>query len=268
MRYPRCWRSSARRPSRSRQRSRSCPRSGTPTEHDWEARDAEQQRYRACFALDDEDADAARAFGCLLELPAPDGRQAHRYVTDAEWLADRLAQKIAAHAAAESERRERATERRATTAADDPEKEARRQERQRQYEERVAARARNLDLGAALARWEPKLDTAAVKLLGSLVLVEHGRSAAWAYRLCVEQPTATNKQGKVAVRYPRGAEAERQHHADALAALKRTQKVFGARAHGWATRRGRVPVRVPEPACGLPLDVDPLEPSAERSGRG
>jgi ParB/RepB/Spo0J family partition protein len=194
------------------------------SEYDWEARDAEQQRYRACFALDDEDADAARAFGCLLELPTADGRAARRYVTDAEWLADRLTQKIAAHAAAESERQQRRTaERRATTAADDPEKEARRQERQRHYDERVAARARNLDLGAALARWEPKLDTAAVKLLGSLVLAEHGRSAAWAYRLCVEQPTTSNKQGKVAVRYPRGAEAERQHHADALAALRRAR---------------------------------------------
>ena len=33
-----------------------------------------EQRERECFALTDEDADAARAFGCLLELPAPDGR--------------------------------------------------------------------------------------------------------------------------------------------------------------------------------------------------
>ena len=32
----------------------------------------------------------------------------HRYVTDAEWLADRLVQEIAAHVAAEEERTERA----------------------------------------------------------------------------------------------------------------------------------------------------------------
>jgi hypothetical protein len=50
----------------------------------------------------------------------------------------------------------------------------------------VSARSRNLDLGAALAKWEPKLDTDAVKLLGSLVLLHYGKAAAWAHRLCVE----------------------------------------------------------------------------------
>jgi hypothetical protein len=60
-------------------------------EYDWQGRQAEERRE--CFALTDEDADAARAFGCLLELPGPDGRGDHRYVTDREWLADRLAQK-------------------------------------------------------------------------------------------------------------------------------------------------------------------------------
>ena len=70
------------------------PRDG---EYDWQARQAEQGRERECFALNREDADAARAFGCLLELP---GRGDHRHVTDHEWLADGLAQKIAADAGA------------------------------------------------------------------------------------------------------------------------------------------------------------------------
>jgi hypothetical protein len=112
-------------------------------------------------------------------------------------------------------------ERRST--GDDAEKEARRQERQRQYEERVSARARNLDLGTALVRWQPKLDTAAVKLLGSLVLLHYGKAAAWAHRLCVEQPTTTSKQGKTTVRYPRGGEAAQKLHAQALDALKRAR---------------------------------------------
>ena len=193
------------------------------SEYDWAAREAEDRRRRECFALTDEDADAARAFGCLLELPSPDDRREHRYVTDREWLADRLVQKIAAHAGAEAERSERQREARAPAGADDAKKEARRQERERQYEERVSARARNLDLGAALARWQPKLDNNAVKLLGSLVLAEHGKAAAWAYRLCIEQPTTTNKQSKVTVRYPRGAQAEKQAHEEALAALKRAR---------------------------------------------
>jgi ParB/RepB/Spo0J family partition protein len=191
------------------------------SEYDWAAREAEDRRERACFALTAEDADAARAFGCLLELPSPEGRE-RAYVTDPEWLADRLVQKIAAHAVEEAARSDRQREER-TADADDTEKEARRAERERQYEQRVSARARNLDLGAALARWQPKVDTDAVKLLGSLVLAEHGKAAAWAQRLCVEQPTTTNKQGKVTVRYPRGAQAARQAHDEALAALKRAR---------------------------------------------
>jgi hypothetical protein len=193
------------------------------SEYDWAARQEEERRERECFFLDSQDADAARAFGCLLELPAADSRQAHAYVTDAEWLADRLVQKIAAHAAADAERKRRAREQRPAASGDDTGREARRQERERQYEARVSARARNLDLGAALARWEPKVDADAVKLLGSLVLAHYGKAAAWAHRLCIEQPTTTNRQGKVTVRYPRGAQAEKQLHEQAVAALMRAR---------------------------------------------
>src|SRR6185436_19052383 len=139
--------------------------------------------------------------------------------------ADRLVQKIAAHLVAEEERKQRGRDERgdATSSADDAEKQARREQRERDYEARATARARNLDLGAALATWQPKLDTDAVRLLGSLVLIHYGKAAAWAQRLCVEQPTTTNKQGKVTVRYPRGAQAEKQHHADATATLMRAR---------------------------------------------
>jgi ParB/RepB/Spo0J family partition protein len=191
------------------------------SEYDWAAREAEERRERGCLALTAEDGDAARAFGCLLELSGPEGRE-HAYVTDPEWLADRLIQKIAAHAVEEASRSDRQREQR-TAGTDDAENQARRAERERQYEQRVSARTRNLDLGATLARWQPKLDTDAVKLLGSLVLTEHGKAAAWAHRLCVEQPTTTNKQGKLTVRYPRGAQAEKQAHDQALAALKRAR---------------------------------------------
>jgi hypothetical protein len=176
-------------------------------------------------------ADAARAFGCLLELGGVNGRD-HRYVTDAEWLGDRLVQEMAAHVAAEEERTKRtqAASSRSGPGADDPEQEARREQRQRDYEARVAARSRNLDLGAALARWEPKLDTNALKLLGSLVLLHYDKAAAWAQRLCVEQPTTENKHGKATVRYPRGAQAEKQHHQAAMAALMRTRSPEAALA--------------------------------------
>src|SRR5262249_26194479 len=98
------------------------------TDYDWEAREREERRTRECFALSDEDGDAARAFGCLLELAGPNGRGDHRYVTDPEWLADRLVQKIAAHVAAEDERTRRGSETRARTVGDgddDAEKQAR-----------------------------------------------------------------------------------------------------------------------------------------------
>jgi ParB/RepB/Spo0J family partition protein len=199
------------------------------SDHDWEAREAEHQRWRGCFALAADDIDAARAFGCLLELSGRNERR-HAYVTDPEWLADRLAQKIAAHGTAEAERRQQPRACRGETPGDDDAKDARRQERQRQYEERTAARARNLDVGAALARWEPKLDADAVKLLGTLVLQEHGRSAAWAHRLCVEQPSTTNKQARTTTHYPRGAEAQDKAHADALDTLTRTRTPTGALA--------------------------------------
>ena len=170
-----------------------------------------EQRERECFALTDEDADAARAFGCLLDLPPGRTRPPVRHRPR---VARRPArQKIAAPRAP---RRSGSSAREARTPSapqDDPEKEARREQRQRDYEARVAGRARNLDLGAALTRWQPKLDTDAVKLLGSLVLLHYGK-AAWAHRLCVEQPTTTNKQGKVSVRYPRGAQAEAELHGE------------------------------------------------------
>lgn len=191
-------------------------------EHDWQARQARDQRERDCFALDEQDADAARAFGCLLELPGHHDRT-HAYATDPAWLADRLAQRIEAHARAITERAARTHARPPAAPADDPERERRKAERDRLTGERAAARARNLDLGAALARWQPKLDADAVRLLGQLVLDQHGLAAAWAQRLLVEQPTETSTSGRVTVRYPRGAEAEQHHHAHALATLARAR---------------------------------------------
>jgi hypothetical protein len=193
-------------------------------EYDWQARECEERRQRECFALSEEDADAARAFGCLLDLTGASVRGERCYVTDSEWLADRLVQKIVAHVTAEEEHKQREQEaRKRAPVGEDPERDARREQRQRDYEERVSARARNLDFGAALATWQPKLDTEAVKLLGSLVLLHYGKAAAWAQRLCVEQPATTNKQGKVSVRYPRGAQAEKDLHGQALDKLMRAR---------------------------------------------
>lgn len=189
-------------------------------EQDWQARQRREQRERECFSLDEADADAARAYGCLLELPGHHDRT-KAYVTDPAWLVDRIRQHIATHAIATAERDH--TRRDTTAPVDDAERERRRAERTQADEERAAARARNLDLGAALARWQPKLDADAVKLLARIVLDHHGKTAAWAHRLLVDQPTETSKSGRVTVRYPRGSEAEDEHHARALAALDRAR---------------------------------------------
>jgi hypothetical protein len=62
-----------------------------------------------------------------------------------------------------------------------------------------------------------------VKLLGSLALLNYGKAAAWAQRVCVEQPTTTNKQGRVTVRYPRGGQAEKELHREATDRLMRSR---------------------------------------------
>ena len=181
-------------------------------EYDWQARQAVEQRERECFALNDEDADAARAFGCLLDLSA---RTDATTCTSPTASGSRIgsSRRSPPRRRAEEERKEREREARSPSASQDDAEKARREQR-RGYEARVAGRARNLDLGAALTRWQPKLDTDAVKLLGSLVLLHYGKAAAWAHRLCVEQPTTTNKQGKVSVRPPRGAQAEAELHGE------------------------------------------------------
>ena len=194
------------------------------SEYDWSARQAEGRRWRECFALTDADADAARAFGCLLELSGRNGRS-HAYVTDPEWLADRLVEKIAAHATAAAERKQ-PRERRAPPGSIG----GRSREGGAAAGAAAAVRgarrppARATSTSARRSRsWQPKLDADAVKLLGSIVLQQHGKAAAWAHRLCVEQPSTANKQGKVTVRYPRGAEAERKLHAEATDALRRAR---------------------------------------------
>ena len=194
------------------------------SEHDWSARQAEGRRWRECFALTDADADAARAFGCLLELSGRNGRS-HAYVTDPEWLADRLAEKIATHA----------------TAADRAQEPGERRAHARQHRRTIPRRRRGGRSGSASTRsaCPPARATstsARRSRSGSRSstptpsscsarssCTQHGKAAAWAHRLCVEQPSTENKQGKVSVRYPRGAEAERKLHAEATDALRRAR---------------------------------------------
>ena len=195
------------------------------SEYDWAARQEEERRERECFSLDRR----GRRRSARVRLPsgsAPGRTSAgeHAYVTDAEWLADRLVQKIAAHAAAEAERKQRRT------------RGARVRRRRTIPSAKRAGRSGNGSTRRASPA-APATSTSAPRSPGGSrrstptrsscsarsCSLHYGKAAAWAHRLCVEQPTTTNKQGKVTVRYPRGAQAEKQLHEQATAALMRAR---------------------------------------------
>ena len=88
-------------------------------EYDWQARQAEEQRERECFALTDEDADAARAFGCLLDLPGPDGRDAPLRHRSRVARGSARARRSPRTPAAEEERKQREREARTPSASQD-----------------------------------------------------------------------------------------------------------------------------------------------------
>ena len=191
------------------------------------ARRREERRERECFALTDEDADAARAFGCLLELP---GRERTRRAP----LRHRPG--VARGSARPEDRRARRAPRRSASSASAT-RAARAPRRRRRGEggpppasasattrRASSARARNLDLGAALARWQPKLDTDAVKLLGSLVLAplrQGGGLGAPALRRAADDDEQAGQGDRPLPARRAGREAS--YHEQALAALMRAR---------------------------------------------
>lgn len=108
------------------------------------------QRFRRIeFTTDDED--AARAYGCLLEFKSGYSRAA--WITDGEWLADRLGQIVGRQIDAYG-KSTRATKQHAAAAGGDDEKKAAREERRKEREkaarEQAKARSMNEKLGADL----------------------------------------------------------------------------------------------------------------------
>ena len=128
------------------------------------------------FAFDQDDADAARGYGCLLEFK--DGRYwSTSCITDPAFIADRVRLKLDKY---EKELRKR--EREAVRSDDAPapqapdaEKEQRRQERQQRTEAKQAAITANFELGRKLQlRYDaPKITTPIAKLLALLILDSH-----------------------------------------------------------------------------------------------
>jgi len=173
------------------------PRDGFEALHErWDALPSDRWGYREPWAMlrfDEDDLDAARAFGCLLELaPDHDGWQPgpSRFLCDAGWVADRVAGKLdlieAEHArqaeAREAEGRDAQRGRLGADGVDadhaDPEQLARveqdrrREQRDAEHAHRVALRGAHLDLGRALteAFARPELSMDAARVLAHLAV--------------------------------------------------------------------------------------------------
>lgn len=125
--------------------------------------------------LDDADLDAARAFGCVLTLPAADDSQGV-WITDAVWLADRLSQKL-----------DQALERRAkkagakktpanATEAEKQRLDSERKERQKEQAAQLSARERNLRIGIELFKklHAPAPSADGMRAIAELVLAYAG----------------------------------------------------------------------------------------------
>ena len=125
------------------------------------------------FSFGQEEADAARSYGCLLECKH-DRFWSSSFITDPAFVADRVRLQLdqlerqAKRAQREAERQQPA----ATAEAVDVEKEQRRQERQQKSEAKEAATAANFELGRKLQlRYDaPKITTPVAKLLALLIL--------------------------------------------------------------------------------------------------
>jgi ParB family chromosome partitioning protein len=186
-----------------------------------------RERYTALgqevgFRFDQEDADAARGYGCLLEFK--DGRfWSSSYITDPVFIADRVRLKLDSHEKQIRQQRRGATHPNDGDAPQtlDVEKEQRRQERQQRTEAKQTAIAANFELGRKLQlRYDaPKITTPVARLLALLILDSHADKLAgrglrytredWQITECKEVRGNTVEKP----RYPEGWEAAAQLYA-------------------------------------------------------
>lgn len=192
------------------------------------------------FVFDEADADAARAYGCLVELEdtgITGTRSTEAFIVDPEWLVDRCKAKIPAmREAAEREAKKveerKAASRRATgKPADERSKEERAKAREAEKREREEAHAANLELGSRVAKElaRPKVDVDAMRLLAELVLADDAeglaRRASYADARLHEEERPKRGPG-VKVRPAGNEEGERILRA-ALAKARTPQAILG-----------------------------------------
>ena len=126
------------------------------------------------FHFAQEEADAARGYGCLLEIKR-DRFWSHAYITDPVFIADRVRIQLD-QLEKQAKQRQRDTARQAESThsggGEEAEAERRRHERQQRTEAKEAAAAANFELGRKLQlRYDaPKITTPVAKLLALLIL--------------------------------------------------------------------------------------------------
>jgi hypothetical protein len=192
------------------------------------------------FVFDEADADAARAYGCLVELEdtgITGTKSTEAFIVDPEWLVDRCKAKIPAMREAAEKATKAAEERRAASRrvtgkpADERTKEQRRKALEAEKREREEAHAANLELGSRVAQElaRPKVDVDAMRLLAELVLADDAeglaRRASYADpRLHEEQRPKRGPGVKVV---PAGNEEAERILRDELAEAKTPQAILG-----------------------------------------
>lgn len=203
-----------------------------------EIKAADPYRYgaSASMALTDQDMNAARAYGCLLEVEHRRG-QTLAYVTDPEWLVDRIdealgkalrdAQKSKAHAAGASGVSSTPKER-----DDSPDaKEERKRQCEAEAEARIEARNANLELGQLMGvkLRSPKVTLEEAKVIAAMALHHDGTQIAGRGLVYTDpdlQTETEQKNGKVKVAYVAATDAAVAMW-EAIEKAKTADEVFG-----------------------------------------
>lgn len=178
--------------------------------------------------LTSEDVDAANSYGCLMSI---DG---YRYITDAEWLADRFAERLEeAIAAAEKQLKDGRKPKPEKGSPEDEKaaKEERRRQREAEQRQRDEARVANLELGQRTERAlrNPKLSLEEAKLLALMAVGDDATelgSRGLIYCYHDYQDEQLLKNGTTKVTYEAGRSAG-EDLVKAIGAAKKPEEALG-----------------------------------------
>jgi ParB family chromosome partitioning protein len=149
--------------------------------------------------LNDEELDAANAYGCILLLPDRAGDQV-AWITDPVWLADQLNRKLdqALEARAKRANGAKASKPATAEAAEKQQRDIDRKERQKEQAKQLAARERNLRLGRELAKnlTAPKITVDGMRAIAEVLLAYAGDDLGRAGFRFVDEASQTETRRK------------------------------------------------------------------------